>query len=339
MRAQPTIAVSSDRSIDRRSLLIGALAVSLRAACRAAESDQSTTDEDKERQAIEAIAATSGLPPFRTTRSQHYLGIGDANDAFRALTLQDCEAVAADYINYYTSQGFKVTMPAARLTVVILANERSSAAFSGSRGLQKSPPKVGPHLIVPGQYETRSNRLVVVDLHAVGTRRVGPWNLRVVAHEATHQLTFNTGLLNRQGDIPHAIGEGLAEYGAIRKSTGRTAPGQLHLESLRVLVNARRTDRPWYPVAQLLADDRPFLLDSFLPRQTLAYAQAWLLIDYLMKDRSRREGFRAYLDAIQPRTDSEYRLDDAEKHLGDLNQLDNQLTTYFVKLNKSVLGP
>lgn len=72
-----------------------------------------------------------------------------------------------------------------------------------------------------------------------------------------------------------------------------------------------------------------------MPLQKLAYAEAWLLIDYLMKDRSRLEGFRAYLEAIRHRVDPERRLDDAEKHLGDLDRLNQDLLTYFVRLNKT----
>ncbi len=302
---------------------------------RAGEPDQSQSEEDKERRAIEAIVAKAGLRSVATTRSPHYLGIGDASDSFRSLTLQDCEAVAADYLDYYQSQGFKVAMPAGRLTVVILADESSLAAFNGDPRSQKSATGAKRHLVVPGRYEPRSNRLVVLDMHSVASRRTGILNLHVLAHEATHQLTFNTGLLARSGDVPHSIAEGLAQYGEIRKTNGRTAPGQLHLQNLSVLAAARRMDTPWYPVAQLLADDRPFVLGSFVRLQNLAYAQAWLLIDYLMKDRSRLEGFRAYLEAIRPRVDPEHRLDDAEKHLGDLDRLNQDLLTYFVRLNKT----
>jgi len=321
--------------VARRSLLTGALAAWVGASCRSGEPDQPQSEEDQERRAVKAIAAKAGLPSFLTTRSQNYLGIGDASDTFRSLTLRDCEAVAADYLDYYQSQGFKVAMPAGRLTVVILADEGSLAAFNGDRRLQRSPTEANRHLVVPGQYNSRSNRLIVLDMHAVASRRTGLLNLQLLAHEATHQLTFNTGLLDRRGDVPHSIAEGLAQYGEIRKTTGRTAPGQPHLRNLNILAAARRMGTPWYPVDQLLADDRPFLLDSFARLKNLAYAQAWLLIDYLMKDRSRLEGFRAYLEAIRPRIDPEQRLDDAERHLGDLDRLNQDLATYFVRLNKT----
>ena len=48
-----------------------------------------------------------------------------------------------------------------------------------------------------------------------------------LSHEATHQLTFNTGLLNRKGDVPMCIAEGLAVYGEIRSGPGRNEPGRI----------------------------------------------------------------------------------------------------------------
>ena len=335
MREQPKTSVGGDGLIGRRSLLTGALAAWVGASCRAGEPSQSQSAEDQERRQVEAIAAKVGLRSFGATRSPRYLGIGDASDTFRSLTLRDCEALAADYLDYYQSQGFKVVMPAGRLTVIILADERSYAAFNGEGRSPSSPTETNRHTMVPGRYNSHTNRLVVLDLHAVTSRRTGLLNLQLLAHEATHQLTFNTGMLNRHGDVPHSIAEGLAQYGENRRINGRTAPGQLHLRNLNTLAAAQRMDTPWYSIAQLLADDRPFLLDSFARLKNLAYAQAWLLIDYLMKDRSRLERFRAYLEAIRPRIDPEYRLDDAEKHLGDLDRLNQDLLTYFVKLNKS----
>ena len=140
MREQPRIDVGSDCLVARRSLLTGALAVWVGASGRAGEPDQSQSEEDQERRAVEAIVAKAGLRPFLTTRSRHYLGIGDASDAFRSLTLQDCEAVAADYLDYYQSRGFKVAMPAGRLTVVILADESSLGAFNADRRFPETSP-------------------------------------------------------------------------------------------------------------------------------------------------------------------------------------------------------
>jgi hypothetical protein len=239
--------------------------------------------------------------------------------------------------------------------VIILTDERSRAAFntgppaqvarSGrdrarakngrSADIGKPSPKAANRVpVAPGHYEPHTNR-VVVSLHAKPSRTSAPLDSKVLAHEVTHQLTFNTGLLDRRGDVPHAIGEGLAQYGEIRKNTGRSAPGQPHEVNLYTLVRARRFGPPWYPITELLSNDRLFVSAASAPLKQLAYAQAWLLIQYMMKDRSRLERFRAYLEAIRPRTDAEHRLDDAKNHLGELGRLNQELINYFVELNRA----
>ncbi len=43
-------------------------------------------------------------------------------------------------------------------------------------------------------------------------------NTFTLVHEAIHQLTYNTGLLDRQADVPVAISEGLATFGEHARS-------------------------------------------------------------------------------------------------------------------------
>jgi hypothetical protein len=334
VRDQQSAGVEGDLSVTRRSLLAYALVAWAGGSSWAGEPDQSQSEDDEERRAVEAIAAKAGLQKFGATRSTHYLGIGDTTESLRSQTLRVCETVAAEYLDDYQSRGFKVAMPARRLTVIILADEVSRSAFQVGPRVPGIPIDVSGLLVPLGHYEPSTNR-VVLSVHARGSRSSGLLDSRLAAHEVTHQLTYNTGILDRRGDVPRSITEGLAEYGKIRYSTKGTPPGQLH-SNLLALVKVRKARMPWYPFIQLLADDRPFLLDSFKRLQSLAYAQAWLLIHYLMNDPSRRERFRAYLEAIRQRTDSEYRLDDAEKHLGNLDRLDQNLVDHFISLNRSV---
>ena len=70
-------------------------------------------DEDRERSAVEALGEKKGLRPFRSSRTANFLGIGDAPDDFRAMTLRDCEAVTADYLDHYRAKGFDVAPGAA----------------------------------------------------------------------------------------------------------------------------------------------------------------------------------------------------------------------------------
>ena len=173
MKSQPRNGVGS-RSDDRSAYLAGRrMSAWIGGSCLAGEPDQSQAVEDRERQAVEEIAAKAGLGAVRTTRSAHFLGIGNTSDRFRSLTLQDCEWIAADYLDYYQSRGFQVAMPAMRLTVIILADDRSLAAFYSEGRFQRSPTGVNPGQPAVPSYNPSTNRLVVFDLRSVSPSAPG----------------------------------------------------------------------------------------------------------------------------------------------------------------------
>ena len=293
---------------------------------------------DPEQSAIAAQAEKAGLGPFRMSRTANYVGIGDAVDIFRTRTLADCEAVRSDYMDFYRARGFEIAAPAQPLTVVTLTDDRSFAAFLGKReyALAREGFFHGP--TVHGVYQPRSNRLVVFDHRSLGRQTVplgGVENLRALAHEATHQLTYNTGLLDRQGDVPLCISEGLAMYGEPRRPVGRTPPGEPNGVRLRDLSLTRFGQISWTPVADLLSDDRRLRGPGPLQALLLGYAQSWLLVHYLMSEPASRVGFRLYLKALRGRQSRDNRLDDARTHLGDLDQLNRELQEYAERLRRS----
>ena len=67
-------------------------------------------------------------------------------------------------------------------------------------------------------------------------------------------------------------------------------------------------------------------------RIMLGYAQSWLLVHYLIKEPAALPRFRQYLQAIAPRVKSDRRIEDAQAHLGDLDQLDQELRRYAIRL-------
>jgi hypothetical protein len=214
--------------------------------------------------------------------------------------------------------------------VVTLTDDRSFAAFLGKKeyALVRQSHQ-GP--TVHGVYQPRSNRLVVFDHRSLGREVVplgGSENLFALAHEATHQLTFNTGLLERGGDVPLCISEGLAMYGEPRKTVGRTAPGALNERRLHDLTRFGRGKPSWIPLADLLRNDRLLRGPEPLQGVLLAYAESWLFIHYLMSEPSTRVGLRLYLKAIRGRASPDNRLDDARTHLGDLERLNQELREY-----------
>ena len=85
MQEQTRVAVGSDRSGRSAFLAEGRMAAWAGGSCRAGEPDSSQSQEDQERREVEAIAAKARLRVFATTRSAHYLGIGD----LRCLAIAD----------------------------------------------------------------------------------------------------------------------------------------------------------------------------------------------------------------------------------------------------------
>jgi tetratricopeptide (TPR) repeat protein len=281
-------------------------------------------DEPLERIAEER-ALGLGLKPFRSVRSGHFVAVGNAADSYLRVALRDCEAVARDYQEYYQARGFPVSFPDRPMTVVVLEDQRAFARFRG---------RTGPTGPVAGIYDREKNWLVVQDFRNLSRSQLAAssWgtNLQVLAHEATHLLTFNTGLLDREGDLPVFLVEGLATYGEVRRPDARSLPGQLNHRRLDDLTHARRSTG-WIPIQRLLSDDG-WQRNVGMPKSDMAYAEGWLLTDYLISDPGRTQALRNYLDAIRGRRDPSRRLEDARAALGDLDALDVALKGHASKL-------
>ena len=80
---------------------------------------------------IETIAAKHGLGRFQTSRTKHYLAIGDVDDTFRRPSGQSLRGVGGDYLGHFKQRGFAVESPEKLLTIVALADEKGFRAFTG----------------------------------------------------------------------------------------------------------------------------------------------------------------------------------------------------------------
>lgn len=306
---------SATRTFHRRAWLAGVFALAIRGSRRSAAVEESEEGKD-----VESYAKKQGFKSFRNKKSKHYIAIGNAPDDYLRITLRDCETVALDYMDHFRRKGFELAFPDDRMTAVVLADEREYVKFLG-----RDPNALG-------LYWHNTNWLVVQDFRNVPmyARRGGAANLRVLAHEATHQLTFNTGMLNRTGDTPGCIAEGLGSYGEIRRPDVRVEPGQINNKRLDDLAHMRRA-LGWIPLERLVTDDvmrRP----SNSNEQELYYAQSWLLVHYMLTEPARLPQFRDYLKTIFKRKNGRNRLEDARAHWGDLDKLDTELKRYSVRL-------
>ena len=279
-------------------------------------------DPPDEEARVQERAKKAGIGPFRSSVTEHYLGIGDAPDAYRDDALGICEALATAFRKYFEGKGFNVTFPPGRLTVVTLKDADSYAAFLGEK----------PGEAVGGHYDLETNRLVIFDFRPGGAQAAGVSLERIntftLIHEATHQLTFNTGLLDRRGDVPVALSEGLAEYGELWRPVPRAVLGAINAPRLKVLHDQATRPVVWIPLDRLLTEDGLFQGEH----EQLAYAEAWVLVHYLIRNTAKLPRFRAYLEAIRPRRDPSRRLDDAESQLGDLDRLNLELRRHASRL-------
>lgn len=288
------------------------------------EPDRETLDDASEVAEIQARARRAGLAPFGSTSTEHYLGIGDAPDDYRNRALEISKAIGDAFQKHFQGKGFDLSFPGRRLTVITLAGRDSYAAFLGE----------DPGPVVGGHYDLDTNRLVIFDFRADDRRRVPgaeQINTFTLIHEAIHQLCFNTGLLDRQGDVPLCLSEGLATYGELSRPAGRSAFrsafGQVNRPRLKVLGRGR--DREWIGLDELLTDDGLLRAEATEQR---AYAQSWLLVHWLLTDPESLPKFRDYLSALHKRRDPSRRIEDAEARLGDLDRLGQALKRHLARL-------
>jgi Protein of unknown function (DUF1570) len=284
-------------------------------------------EADKELQLATDRIKTVTRSGLRTVRSDRFQAVGDAADQFMKLTLSDCESIALDYLAHYQTKGFDVKQSNRRLTLVVFLDERPYGEFL--RRYTRGVP-----LSSWGFYSRADNWLVLFDFRnvPVSERGAGLKNMKTLAHETTHLLAFNTGLLNRKGDSPRAIVEGLALYGETRRLHGRNEPGHLNVTRLDDLAHILRRQK-WISAVDLLTDDA-VAFGNNSDRWLLAYAQSWLLVYHLMTTPARLANFQAYLKTIYGRTSKNHRFEDAERHFGDLERLDQELRRDSIRLQQ-----
>ena len=259
---------------------------------------------------VEKLLRAAALGPLHNTRSAHFLAVGDAAELHQRQALAVCEALGEAFLVHFHGRGFTVEYPDRRLTVIALRDQDSYAAL-----LANAPGKD-----VGGHYDPETNRLVIFDFRSQQAAIVAQAervNLFTLVHETAHQLSFNTGILNRQVDLPVCVSEGLATYVELWRPGVKNAIGGVN----RPRIEALRQAVDWIQIGDLLVDDT-----AFEPKtEQLAYAESWLLVHYLLRASSRQPRFRQYLAEVQGSNKPADRTRIAEKTLGPLAKLDHEL--------------
>jgi len=301
------------------------------------------------------------LPPPARFDSKHFLALSNAEDEFAEMRLHNCELIYDLFFDHFRRKGFRLREPAGKLMLAIFDSQAGFEAYLG----HKMPPSV------TGVYHLESNRLLVYDyatnesyvafkktVKEVG-RQIGSdldrmrfvetenrrarefrtgVNIGTVMHEVAHQLSFNTGMLNREGDVPIWVAEGLACYCEATDNMAWKGIGEPNPERLIPLAAVVNAHGKFFPLRDMLSGDGWLREQKEVGGVLLAYAQSWALFRMLMEERP--EQMRRYLAMMYPRRNGEHRLADFGQAFGsDLDRLELRFNEYMKEVVERYYKP
>ena len=273
---------------------------------------------------------------FHVQSSTHYVicssaSAGDTNRCNAAL-----ERLFKGFFAFWENRGLALAHPPNQLVIVLHGN-REMYQLHGQGELGDAVNSVH------GYYSQKTNRvnLLAIDvaprngIYGGASGVLASRTMATVIHEATHQLSYNSGLQTRLAPHPLWFSEGLAvffEPPNLKTQTGYQPIGSvspLHLGTYRAASRVRKVMN----LQELLAHDRVFR-DSATIR--MAYSQSWALTYFLI--RTRRADFLKYLETQGAKqslsTDSpELRLRDFEVAFGGtIRELQREFERYMQRV-------
>jgi hypothetical protein len=299
------------------------------------------------------LAAEHNLPPMLRYDSRHFTALSNAEDGFSESRLRDCELMYELFYEHFSSKGFVIQEPPDKLMVALFD---SQAGFEAYLGYEMDAE-------ITGIYHLKSNRFVMYDFgqnrnylsaKQAAERKVreidsqldrqrylgavqrqardarSDVNVGTIMHEVAHQISFNCGLLNRKGDIPLWLAEGLACYCEATHNGAWQGIGEPNRERLLPLVSLSRAHRPLIPVKTLI-ESEDWLHGQDPKTAGLLYSESWALFSMLMEERPHDLG--TYFDLVCSRRMSERRSADFEQAFGtSWKTHDRKLQAYVQRL-------
>ncbi len=290
-------------------------------------------------------------------QSKHFIALGNTDETFIRTQLEHCELLYQHFLSHFRHKGFRLSPPPTKLMVALFDRQEGFEAYLGG----PVPP------IITGIYHPASNRLVVYDFgrnrtllknreQAEQFARTLPSdpqrafvlgslsrqasdirndaNLATIMHEAAHQMSFNTGMVSRDGDHPLWLVEGLATYCESTEQGLWQGIGEPNSERLRPLAAAQRGELTFLPLRSLVEGDRWVRGPGGHQRALIGYAQSWALFRMLMEEQPR--AMRQYFELIYPRRTPEHRLADFVEVFGtDLAKMERRHRAYIKRIAES----
>jgi hypothetical protein len=294
-----------------------------------------------------ALTARSRMAPATRFDSRHFTALSNADERLTRLRLKNCELIHGLFFEHFARKGFDLQQPSGRLMVAIFDSQAGFEAYLG----QKMSP------LITGIYHHTSNRLVVYDygrneafliskkqalervkrVNARGVETVErvareirtDINIGTIMHEVAHQLSFNTGMLNRHGDVPVWLAEGLACYCESTDGGAWQGIGEPNPERLASLARQMSRKDGLFRVQDLAASDRWRTGNSVAV--LTGYAQSWALFRLLMEEQP--GALKKYMALIHGRKAPDHRLTDFRQVFGaDLRKIEKRYKEYLIAI-------
>lgn len=300
------------------------------------------------------LARSHKLPPMTRLDSKHFLAIGNTSEDYIEQRLYNCETMYALFFDHFRTKGFPIRPPGSKLMVAVFDSQAGLEAYMGQ----------AMSTAVTGLYHKGTNRLVVYDYGQNRAYLAGksqaeqqlkevPFTLRrqlvvsefsrqarnhrndanigTIMHEVAHQLCFNGGLLNREGDAGVWLIEGLACYCEATRNGEWEGIGEPNPQRLATLARVTQADGALIPLRELVTSDDWMRGQGSISQALLGYAQSWALVRMLLEEQP--QALKRYLALIYTRRTPEHRLTDFAQVFGsELDRLERRYRQYILRL-------
>jgi hypothetical protein len=307
------------------------------------------------------LADKHDLSPMARFDTKHFTALSNAGDDYSEARLVECETIYRAFFEHFQKKGFELSKPPGKLMVAVFDDQKGFDAYLGEKLAAT----------VAGIYDRQSNRLVVYDFgqnsafvsgkkaghdaaKGAGTelerqRNIDTVNRRAkdfragantgtIMHEVAHQLSFNSGMLNRDNDVPFWLAEGLACYCEATVDGVWQGVGETNQERILNLINGSEATGGLMPFSVLVDSDQWVRGQANPLVVRLGYGQSWALFRMLMEERPK--AMRTYLELIKDRRTPEYRVDDFRQAFGsDLDKLQRHYLEYVKQLIQQEYRP
>ena len=282
--------------------------------------------------------------------TSHWLIAHHADPKWVDATAKMLERTHDLFFEQFKKAGFEPQPLGQKLVCVLLGKQEQFVQYlervrdSVGQSPPAEPPVAEPGKAKPraglGSYSERTNRIQMCDIRAMlpqpnrtrDTARLELENVARTAHEAAHQLSFNTGILQQHVGYPMWLGEGLAanfEFSDAEKPfgplTGNLSPRAARLKQLCA-------DGKVVPLKQMVTMS-PY--EAHQPENKgPTYVQGWGLFRFLFTERPRQ--LKQYLAALADRPRGPVRRSEVlatfEAAFGPIDELDHGWQQFLKRL-------